>query len=107
MSIAHLETPHDGAQLTTLTGRLLGLMMQRRVTKARLAAEIDVSASGVTRRLQGKTEWNLVEIVRAARLLSTSVGYLLGETDESGSVEMQKTPTVVGVGDGADSRTSD
>lgn len=65
-----------------LTGRLLALLMRRRVTKARLADAIGVSASGVTRRLQGTIEWNLSEVRIASELLTTTVGYLLGETDD-------------------------
>ena len=81
-----------------LNGRLSALMIRRGASKSLLAAAINVSPSGVTRRFRGQTEWTLTEMKAVANLLGTSVGYLLGETDVSALPENAETPAASATG---------
>lgn len=92
------ERDANSREEDVLNGRLLALMLRRGVSKARLADEIGVSPSGVSRRLKGNTEWTLNEMRVAARLLGTSVAFLLGEVDYDGVLVMQETPAADATG---------
>ena len=81
-----------------LNGRLSALMIRKGVSKGQVAEAINVSPSGVTRRFRGQTEWTLQEMKAVARLLGTSVGFLLGETDVSTASENAETPAASATG---------
>ena len=60
--------------------RLVALMFRHRINKGHLAEALHIDRSGLSRRLHGTSSWTLVEVVRLAEILGTSVAYLIGET---------------------------
>lgn len=84
MSIAAISPQPrlDARTDLTLNERLVALLFREHVTRAELAEQLRLTPAAITRRIQGEIDWRLSELNAVAERLSTTVGYLLGETDD-------------------------
>jgi transcriptional regulator with XRE-family HTH domain len=57
-------------------------MWKLRMTGLRLAEEMGVDQSGLSKRLRGERTWTAANLRDVARALGTSVAYLMGEVDD-------------------------
>ena len=66
-----------------ITGeRITALMFRHRYTVSSLAAAIGKGRAAISTKVHGHTRWYGDELVAIAAVLNTTVGYLLGETDD-------------------------
>lgn len=82
MTTMPLSSRFDPRSEVTLNERLVALLFRRNVTQARLALLLDLASPAITRRMRGEIDWRLAELQIVAEHLGTTVGYLLGETDD-------------------------
>ncbi|WP_217136041.1 helix-turn-helix domain-containing protein [Leucobacter chinensis] len=69
--------------MPSITGeRIAALMWRHRYTVKGLADAIGKGRSSVSVKLNGHARWYLDELVSVADALNTTVGYLLGETND-------------------------
>lgn len=84
MATTHRVDPEDGPLFelddippgddqAVAAARIRGLMGERRVSQARLAAAVGVSRPGLSDRLAGKTNFTLRELGRVARAFGLSI----------------------------------
>lgn len=82
------------AEPTALNERIVGLMFRYNHTVSSLAASINKGRASISTKLHGHACWYLDELVLVAKALNTTVGYLLGETDDDRRPEhMRNNPT--------------
>lgn len=63
--------------------RVHQLMWDRGMRQTQMATAIGMDQSSVAKRLRGKLGWSATMLIRTAAVLDTTVGYLVGETDNS------------------------
>ena len=63
--------------------RVHQLMWDQQLTQTAFGQLIGIDQSLVAKRLRGKVAWPMSLVVRSARVLNTSVAYLVGETNDS------------------------
>ena len=81
MSISFLADHRSDA--TDVTGeRIAALMFRHKLTVTTLATAIGKGRASISTKVNGHARWFLDELVDVAEVLDTSVGYLLGETDD-------------------------
>ena len=74
-------------------------MFRHRMTVTSLAAAIRKGRASISLKVNGNARWYLDELVLVAGALDTTVGYLLGETDDDRRpAHMQKAPAMKGGG---------
>ena len=81
-----------------MTGERIALLLWRNnMAVASLAREIGKDRSLISLKMNNHRRWYLDELLDVAEVLDTTVGYLLGETNEdrrsSIVAQMQNTPT--------------
>lgn len=96
------EVPGQASAEDQITNeRLVGLMFRRKAKRGDLARLLSLANPAITRRMSGEIDWRVQELRTVARYLDTSVGYLLGETDDDGrpvrSLESRETSTASAV----------
>lgn len=76
------------------------LMFRQKIKQNDLGRALGLNQSGVARRLRGETSWRSSDLIAAARLLNTTVGYLIGETSDPKCTpwDLNPEPTGNGVG---------
>lgn len=78
--------------------RVFHLMWDRKMTQTTIATALGVQQPALSKKLRGERGWGIDELVTVASELSTTVAYLVGETDE---------PQPVGSGGGTNRSGSD
>lgn len=69
------------------TGRRIHqLMWDRKMTQAAFGESVGMSQASVAKKLRGAQKWSLAELRAVAASLSTTIGYLVGETPENGKL---------------------
>lgn len=78
----------DASAADVQVGRRVHMMMwDRRMKQTDVARLIGVQQSGFSKKLRGDRGWSVSDLVTMARVLSTSVAYLVGETQNPHPVE--------------------
>jgi transcriptional regulator with XRE-family HTH domain len=76
--------------------RVHQLMWDQKMTQTTLGSLLGMDQSTVAKRLRGKVGWPATLVARAARVLNTTAGFLLGETDDptlpAGPASNMRTP---------------
>jgi hypothetical protein len=62
--------------------RIAALMWRKRLTVSSLATAIGKGRASMSTKINGHARWYLDELIAVSTVLDTSVGYLLGETDD-------------------------
>jgi hypothetical protein len=76
------ELPVELVTADELVGRRVHhLMWMRSMTQTAFAEVTGCNQSTVAKRLKGKLGWKVEDLLQTARVLKTSVAYLVGETD--------------------------
>ena len=82
MSINIIDRAADGPDVDVEIGRRVHqLMWDQHVTQTVFADRVSMDQSSVAKRLRGKLGWNARQLLSAAAALNTTVGYLVGETE--------------------------
>jgi len=58
------------------------LMWERKTTQVKLAKQLGVGQSGLSKKVRGDVGWSVADLVAVSAALGTTVAYLVGETDE-------------------------
>lgn len=100
MSIA---MPHERESNVT-PERIAALMWRKSLSISSLASKLGKDRAQVSRKMHGHARWYADELIDAAAVLGTTVGYLLGETDDdrrpSHMPGYEETPSASAEGDG-------
>jgi transcriptional regulator with XRE-family HTH domain len=63
--------------------RINGLMFKRRLQKKDIAAILHIDSTAVGKKIRAEQKFSVSQLVRLAPVLGTTVGYLVGETEEA------------------------
>lgn len=78
-----MSTTIKAEEHVDVTGeRIAALMFRHRYTVTSLASAIGKGRAAISTKVHGHARWFLDELVAVAEALDTTVGYLLGETDD-------------------------
>ncbi len=77
------EMPIELVTADELVGRRVHhLMWQRKITQTQFAEMTGQSQSAVGKRIKGKLGWKVEDLMQTARVLNTTVAYLVGESTD-------------------------
>ncbi len=72
---------NQGAGALDVAERVVALMFRRKLTRNEVAASIGKSKAAFYNKMNGTSDWSLTELRDLARVLGTSVSYLVGESE--------------------------
>ena len=58
------------------------LMWKHKLTSAKVSKAIGIDSGSFGRKLRGERKWALIELLNLAKVLQTSVAYLVGEMED-------------------------
>lgn len=77
-----------------ITERLKALIAEKRYSKAEISDKLGIGYSTLWRRLNGERSVNIDFLSELAKVLDTSVSYLIGETDNPERGEIAELPEI-------------
>ncbi|GEM_PF-2127769 len=94
------DSPSDVRDTVNVTAeRIVALLWRKKMSMTALGRRVGMSSPSISQKMKGDRRWFVEDLVAVAAELDTSVGYLLGETDDDAA---PKTTAAPSAGDGAD-----